>query len=305
MARHDIVCLHTMAGTFTWTDDWFHENGFGGTESHFGLAGSGRLKQWQDLDFSADANYDGNYRCISIETADRGEAFPDWSGSDVPPWTDAQLDVLVALVGWLCDRYDIPRELVPDSRPGRRGIAYHRQGIPPWKDPAGELWTKLPNGNGKVCPGDNRVAQIHEVILPRLKGVDAGNPFPALDPDEQRAALRLARKLEVRSRSTFPDISGEGRLAELVQGLQVLRGASGNGAGTPAAATATDDGAGAAGATVTAAATTARTEAWFTEVFRGAVLDGLRRPSPARPDRGGLRGPLKNLFRQVLAEDQG
>jgi hypothetical protein len=303
MPRHDIVCLHTMAGAFAWTDQWFHQNGFGGTESHFGLAGSGRLKQWQDLDFTADANYDGNHRCISIETADRGESFPDWSGSDVPPWTEAQLDVLVELVGWLCDRYDIPRELVPDSRPGRRGIAYHRQGIPPWKDAAGELWTKLPNGNGKVCPGDNRVAQIHEVILPRLNGEAAGNAFPALDATEQRAALRLARKLEVRSRTTFPDISGDGRLAELVEGLQVLRGASGNGtASSTAAAAAADAG---SGTTVTAAATAAGTEAWFTEVFRGAVLDGLRRPSAERPDRGALRGPMKNLFRQVLAEGQG
>jgi hypothetical protein len=302
MERHDIVCLHTMAGRFAFTDEWFHENGFGGTESHFGVAGSGRLKQWQDLDFQADANKDGNHRIISIETADKGESFPDWSGSNVPPWTDAQLDVLVGLVGWLCDRYDIPRQLVPDSRRERRGIAYHRFGIPPWKDPAGELWTKLPQGQGKACPGDNRIAQVVEVIIPRLNGDDAGSPFPALEPAEQRAALRLARKLETRSRTTFPDVSGEGRLLEVVRGLQVLRGATAAGSSTSGNGSAATHADAVAATTVTAAAAVDKTEAWFSEVFRGAVLDGLRRPSNDRPDRGGLRGPFKNVFRQVLAE---
>src|SRR5262245_4683157 len=177
MARHDIVCLHTMAGRFDSTNTSFHANGYQGLESHFGVAGSGRLKQWQDLDFQADSNNEGNPRIISIETADKGESFPHWEGSDVPAWTDAQPDGIVDLVAWLCDRYDIPRQLVPDSRPGRRGIAYHRLGIPgnfspPFTGqvPGGELWTVLPKGRGKACPGDRRIAQIIDVVIPRLNG---------------------------------------------------------------------------------------------------------------------------------------
>ena len=178
LRTHDIVCLHTMAGTFDNTDGMFHERGYRGTESHFGVAGSGRLKQWQDLDFQADANGDGNHRCISIETADKGESFPQWAGSDVPDWTDAQIDVIVDLVGWLCETYDIPRALVPDSRPGHRGIAYHRLGVPhstgdpdapggPWLVSGGELWTE---SVGKVCPGDRRIAQLKAIVIPRLQG---------------------------------------------------------------------------------------------------------------------------------------
>ena len=160
MKRHDIVCLHTMAATFDGVDRGFHENGYGGLESHFGVAGDGRLKQWQDLDFEADANFDGNHRCISIETADRGEDFPKWTGSDVPEWTDDQIDVIVPLVRWLCETFDIPKELVADSKPGVRGIAYHRLGVPhstgkadapggPWHGEGCELWTHPKKGAGR------------------------------------------------------------------------------------------------------------------------------------------------------------
>jgi hypothetical protein len=34
----------------------------------------------------------------------------------------------------------------------------------------------------------------------------------------------------------------------------------------------------------------------------GAVLDGMREPSEARPDRGGLRGPLKDVFKEAIRE---
>jgi hypothetical protein len=201
MARHDVVCVHTMAGTFAGTDGMFHENGYGGTESHFGLAGSGRLKQWQDLDFTADANYEGSDRVISIETADMGESFPAWGGSDVPPWTDRQIDVLVAGIGWLCDRYDIPKQLVANSSPGQRGIGYHRQGIDgnftgPYRgrQGVGERWSK---SGGKVCPGDRRIRQLIEIVIPRVRG-EQEDPMAALTDDQQLELLRLARTIDKR-----------------------------------------------------------------------------------------------------------
>jgi hypothetical protein len=187
-----------MAATFDGTDRGFHDNGYHGLESHFGVAGSGRIKQWQDLDFQADANFDGNHRCISIETADKGETFPQWAGSDVPAWTAAQIDTLVGVVRWLCDTFDIPKVLVPDSKPGRRGIAYHRLGIPhsthkpdapggPWLGPGGELWTELPKGLGKVCPGDRRIAQLKDVVIPRVQ--QAGDEDMPLN-DADKAFIR-------------------------------------------------------------------------------------------------------------------
>lgn len=161
MVGHDIVCLHTMAGSLAGTDTMFKERGYGGTESHFGVGGNGELVQWQDLEFSADANYKGSNHIVSIETADKGSPFKEWSGTDVPAWTDKQLATLAKLIAWLCGKYKIPLELIPDSAPGRRGIGYHRQGCDPWRVPDGERWSTVV---GKVCPGDRRIAQIPKLI---------------------------------------------------------------------------------------------------------------------------------------------
>jgi hypothetical protein len=199
MSRHDIVCLHTMDGTFKGTDQGFHANGYAGKESHFGVAGDGRLKQWQDLDFRADANLKGNHRCISIETADRGEDFPKWSGGDVPPWTDAQIDAIVPLLRWLCDTFDIPKQLVPDSRHDRRGIAYHRLGVPhstgksdapggPWHAPGCEKWSTGP----KSCPGDRRIAQLKDIVIPRLQAEGEEEDMP-LSKDDLKQIDALIR----------------------------------------------------------------------------------------------------------------
>jgi hypothetical protein len=168
MTGHEIVCLHTMAGYFNTVDESFHRDGYGGLESHFGVREDGFTKQWQDLDYQADANLDGNPYVISIETADydHGTYFPSWKGSDVPAWSDEQVDKIVTLLKWLCDRYRIPRILIPDTQPGQRGIGYHRQGIDPWRHPNGVRWS---NARGKVCPGDRRIHQLQTIIIPRLQ----------------------------------------------------------------------------------------------------------------------------------------
>jgi hypothetical protein len=184
MTAHDIVCIHTMVGSLTGTDSMFERDGYGGTEAHFGVGGAGeKVKQWQDLAFTADANLEGNPRVLSIENADKGPGFPVWSGGNVPAFTGKQLDQLVDLVTWLCSREahsacpsswkchteGIPAVLVPDSKPGRRGIAYHRQGIkgslPDMWVTGGEVWSA---STGKVCPGDRRVKQVREELVPRV-----------------------------------------------------------------------------------------------------------------------------------------
>src|SRR5215207_1024639 len=104
MTGHDIVCLHTMVGYLTSTDRYFriyNGEGYRGTESHFGIGGKwgpdlggdldGAVWQWQDLDYQASANLDGNDRVISIETADNAPQYPD----DLEPWTPAQLSAII------------------------------------------------------------------------------------------------------------------------------------------------------------------------------------------------------------------
>lgn len=205
MTAHDIFCWHTMVGSLVGTDAMFEANGYGGTESHFGGGGLGEIKQWQDLAFTADANYQGNPVVISFENADLGPGFTRWDtndGSAVPAFTDAQvkssivLGTAACLPGnrpgsmhadcprdWACYRQGIPAKLIPDTKPGRRGLGYHAQGVPGnGLVPGGRQWSLA---RGKVCPGARRIAQLREVIVPAIAAniaADAGVPAPARKP---------------------------------------------------------------------------------------------------------------------------
>jgi hypothetical protein len=198
MARHDIICLHTMVGYLTSTDTMFKRQGYTGVESHFGVGGAwgsdkapgldGVIYQWVDTDYRADANLDGNHRILSIETADNAPS----KASGILPWTPRQCAAIIELVAALCRRYNIPPELVPDSKPSRRGIAYHRQGIDPWRVAAGETWS---NSRGKECPGDARITQIHTTIIPGVqKALNPPKEFTMASKDEVKAALREVLK---------------------------------------------------------------------------------------------------------------
>lgn len=201
--RHDIVCLHTMVGSLTGTNEMFKQNGYGGTESHYGVGGKwgrdvgenldGAVWQWQDRAFSADANLDGNYRVISIETADNAPKSP----SDIQEWTTKQTEAIIDLVAWECSlaahadcpstwachkgvmwegvRVAIPPVLIPDTKSTRRGLALHRQGVEPaagigklpgYLVSGGERWSEHA---GKECPGDRRVKQFKEIIIPAVQ----------------------------------------------------------------------------------------------------------------------------------------
>lgn len=187
MSRYDIFCYHTMVGYLTSTDNMFHQNGYGGTESHFGIGGKwggdvakgydGTVFQWQDLAYTADANFQGNPRILSVETADNAPQ----SASNLAPWTSRQLDSLVTLTVWICRKYSIPPILVQDSRPGRRGLAYHRQGVehsdgigshPGYLVSGGERWS---TSVGKQCPGQARINQISAIIIPRVQDILNGD----------------------------------------------------------------------------------------------------------------------------------
>lgn len=169
LTRKNVVVLHTMVGSLDGTDAYFRRSGYYGVESHFGIGHDGTVYQWQDTNYQADAQAAGNDNCISIETADSGPGFPSWSGSDVPAWNTRQIDAIIKLVRWLCDTHDIPKRRVPDSGDRRRGIGYHRQGVDPWRKDDTERWS---SSYGKVCPGTRRIAQLKNVIIPRLNGDD-------------------------------------------------------------------------------------------------------------------------------------
>lgn len=168
MRAHDIICIHTMVGSLRGTDAYFEQKGWGGTESHFGTGHDGEIVQWQDTERVAEANLNGNWHIISIENADRGTGFPAWDVNNpakIPAFTPQQVEANARIVAWACKKYNIPCVLIPDSKPGRRGIGYHRQGcdgnFSNGRVPGGELWS---SAFGKVCPGDKRIAQIPQII---------------------------------------------------------------------------------------------------------------------------------------------
>jgi hypothetical protein len=201
MTAHNLIIVHTMVGYLYSTDAMFREGGYSGTESHYGLGGrwgsdaehhlDGAVWQWQDRGRQADANLEANPQAISIETADNAPGGAD----DITGWTAKQAAALVTLLAWECSveahrscpdtwacrhgmtwhgiRVAIPPELVPDSRPHRRGLAYHRQGIDPWRVDGGQRWS---TARGKECPGPVRIRQFTREIIPavqaRLRGED-------------------------------------------------------------------------------------------------------------------------------------
>ena len=202
MKSHDILCAHTMVGSLAGTSDMFHANGYGGTESHFGMGESKDqgVEQWQDLMYSADANLDGWHRVVSVETADYGGVFGRWDTSNaanVPAWTNDQLDMMVAIVVWFCRKethancpstwqchqVGVPCVLIPDSKPGRRGIGYHKQGCDPYRVTGGEKWSKA---YGKECPSDKRINQLKTIVIPRAQKILGGGAGEELDMDEAR-----------------------------------------------------------------------------------------------------------------------
>lgn len=198
----NIVCVHTMVGYLISTDRYFrigNGEGYRGTESHFGIGGKwgpdlnavggsldGVVYQWQDLDFQADANYLGNGEVISIETADNAER-------PIEPWTTHQLSSLVKLCVWLCNKYSIPPSLIPDTRPGRRGLAYHAQGAAE-RVPGGVQWSTTPS---KDCPTAERIRQFRDIVVPTVARVMNGDDDSmAADPEVLQALHEIRDEMK-------------------------------------------------------------------------------------------------------------
>jgi hypothetical protein len=170
MKRYDIACLHTIVGNDP------------APAAHISIGSKGERTQTRDTHFQSAANYEGNHRVIAIETEDIGPDFAAWNTNDgraVPAWTAAQCESIAVVLAELHHLHGIPLTLAPDSRPTSRGIGYHRQGVDGnWAGYAysgrvsgGEVWTK---SRGKVCPGDRRIKQLIEIVIPRARALAAG-----------------------------------------------------------------------------------------------------------------------------------
>jgi hypothetical protein len=140
--------------------------------SHFYVDREGTVEQYVDTDICSTANLEGNHDCITIESWDGfGELWHE--GDPVPEWNDDQVAGLIELVAWVCETHDIPAQQLASSRPGTRGIGWHRQGIN-GNFPRGLLAGRVKDGEqwslagGKSCPGDARIRQVGRRIIPGL-----------------------------------------------------------------------------------------------------------------------------------------
>lgn len=130
-----------------------------GAESTFYVHLDGTIDQLMDTEREADANGSADQFAISVETEDDSAR----RGSDILPWTVAQLSALYRLINWCCDVHHIPRRRATSARlPGAAGIAYHSQPMRERFDgTAHNPWTAY---QGKSCPGDARVAQYPALV---------------------------------------------------------------------------------------------------------------------------------------------
>jgi hypothetical protein len=123
-----------------------------------------------------------------------GPGFAAWNtndGSAVPGFTPAQIEANAKIIAWANKTHGIPMELIPDAKPGRRGVGFHRQGVPGYMVAGAEKWS---NATGKVCPGNRRVAQVPQVIdrARQIAGVNT-EEFTMAQYDEIMAKLELIR----------------------------------------------------------------------------------------------------------------
>lgn len=165
------VILHSIAAP--WTPRRMYEYWRDSTnlESHFGVGFDGAVGQFVGTRTRADANMHANRRpdgtgAVSVESASNLD--------HTDPWTDAQLTALVELGAWLHRTHDIPVRVCRSA--ADPGFGYHRL-FPEW------------SAGGTACPGDARVRQFHDVVLPGIAARvrDGGGPGTPLPPPPRPA----------------------------------------------------------------------------------------------------------------------
>jgi len=188
LLRPRFINTHTFAGgTINSVQRYFSQPG--NPYSHRGTSGSGEIRQWQDLQYRAASDLEGNPESISYENEDSGDYFPTWTGGNVPEFTPAQARAIEKSQAWDCIRFGIPPMLTPDSLPTRRGLSWHRQGIDPWRVEGGLRYSIH---YGKLCPGNKRIEQYSFEMVPNIQRLVLGEELDdvgTIDADQYRQLM--------------------------------------------------------------------------------------------------------------------
>jgi hypothetical protein len=166
--------LHSVAAPWTAKRTYEFWRDSTNLESHFGLGYEGDLGQFIGTETRADATGAANLRpdgtgAVSLESASNLQA------SD--PWTAAQVEQIVRLGVWLHQTHGIPLRIC--RTPDDPGFGYHR---------LFSAW----NPDGHSCPGDARVQQFRDVVLPAIVRRATNTPPPEEDDMTPEQAKQLA-----------------------------------------------------------------------------------------------------------------
>lgn len=161
---NSIIVCHTMVGYLLSTHRYFSKPEVT-VESTVGIGGKydapeldGAIYQWMLFTERADAQYQGNPYCASIENSDGGGT--RYKERFSPKQAEANAQVLAA---W-CVRYKRPVALIRRTRVTEYGIGYHRQGVDPYRLLGDDKWSLV---YSKECPGFERSRQLEHEIIPR------------------------------------------------------------------------------------------------------------------------------------------
>lgn len=153
--------------------------------AHFQVMLNGDAEQYVDTDLVVYHAYSASEWAVAIETED--------DGTPATPWTNAQLDTIIAI----CRELNVPGQLLKDGPSD--GIGWHEQ----YAD-----WNK----SGHRCPGSVRERQIHDVILPALAAKPLSVPWwwrrtlrPGMSGPDVFAAKRRLSRLGYRGLSLSPN----------------------------------------------------------------------------------------------------
>lgn len=217
MSRYDIVCVHTIVGYAP------------AHAAHFSTHAEGTIDQSRDTAYRSAANLEGNHRIIAIENEDHGPAFggtprlPEWV-----PLTEAQVEACAQILAWAHRVHGVPLQLCPDSRPGSRGLAYHRQGIDgnygkgtdypnAGRVAGGETWSTSP---GKVCPADVRIDQLPTILA---RAIAIANPQQEdIDIMDKETRAWLAQRFTTIRKGQREIAAGTADLLEIVADIEGL-----------------------------------------------------------------------------------
>lgn len=158
-----IMIAHTAVSGARSLYDYFNGPS-GGIEAHCYIRADGTAEQYIAADERADANGGANrwfdraagvWRgAFSCETYD--------NGNPAIPWTQAQINTLADVAGWLHQRYGVP--LTVCTSPTSPGLGWHSM----WPNP--NPWSP---GN-HTCPGSVRIAQFRNQLLPLIERRNIG-----------------------------------------------------------------------------------------------------------------------------------